>query len=344
MLVGAMSEDCYHCVAYRDMASRDELGDFMKSVKGSVCPFCRVRTQSFWLVMDSADVNAIRSGNLPASDPAGVGFERFGTPSPAAAGQSSAAAKILRAQVSGAAERQRLAMLEKIGDLYRAEFAFRGGEEALEAGDRAKAITAFTICAGTGKPEAHRAAFRLGDLATEDGRSTDALRWYRRTAESDEPEIRAVGFLYLGIALHRTSQWEDALAAFRSAVACGPTTAHGLAAHRIGQVLADLGRRSEAKAAYGVAVGLEAPGSAEAALALGALEDEDGNWDAARKFAEYAYKSNEEHVKQTAAFNLARYWEQRGRRSKARKYYEIAARGADSGLAARAAAIVRASR
>lgn len=344
MLVGAMSEDCYHCVAFREMAGREELGDFMKSVKGTVCPFCRVKTQTFWLVMDSADVNAIRSGNVPASGAAGAGFERFGTPSPAGRRHSSAAAGILRAQVSGAADRQRRATLERISDRYRAEFAFKGGEQALEAGDRAKAIAAFTICAGTAKPEAHRAAFRLGDLATEDGRNADALKWYRRTAESDEPEIRAIGYLYLGIALRRTSRWDDALAAFQSAVACGPTTAHGLAAYRVGQVLEDLGRRAEAKDAYDVAVGLKAPGSAEAALALGALEDEDGNWEAARKFAEYAYKSDEEHVKQTAAFNLARYWEQRRRRSKARKYYEIAARGADRGLAARAAAILAASR
>jgi tetratricopeptide (TPR) repeat protein len=326
------------------MAHREELGDFMKSIKGTVCPFCRVEAQTFWLVMDSADVNAIRTGKLPASAPPGAGFEMFGTPSTAGSRRSSAAAEILRAQVSASADRQRRETLERITDLVRAEFAFKGGQQALEAGDRAKAIAAFTICAGTGKPEAHRAAFQLGELAKERGQSAAAIKWYRQAAESDEPEVRAIGFLYLGIALRQASRQEEALAAFRSAVACGPTPVHGLAAHRVGQVLEDLGRRSEAKAAYDFAVSLKALGSADAALNLGALEDEDGNWERARKFAEYAYKSDEQHLKQNAAFNLARYWEQRRRRSKARKYYEIAARGDDGVLAARAEAILRASR
>jgi tetratricopeptide (TPR) repeat protein len=226
-----------------------------------------------------------------------------------------------------------------MSERYRADFSFEGGREALAAGDKAKATAAFTICAGTRKPVAYQAAIQLGDLAAADGRGVAAIKWYRQATAAAEAEVKAAAHLYLGIALRKANRLAEAYDALRPATVDGPVAIRGLAACRAGQTLEDLGRREEAKAAYHQALSLATHGSAEAAVNLGAFAEEDGDWARARKFAEYAFKSGEPGPVQSAAFNLARYWEHRRRGRKARKYYEIAARGDNQGLAMRAKAM-----
>lgn len=340
MFVGAISEDCFHCVEYREVPGRDQMSALLKGLSGTACLLCGVRTKTYKLLVDAADVARARAGGSVYTAEPADGFGRFNQRRGTGAGGSSKAAEQLRGQLSGRADSQRRAVLERMSERYRADFSLEGGREALAAGDKAKATKAFTICAGTGKPAAYRAAIQLGDLAAADGRGPAAIKWYRQATAAAEPEVKAAAHLYLGIALRKANRLAEAYDALRPATVDGPVVIRGLANCRAGQTLEDLGRRHEAKVAYRQALSLGTHGSAEAAVNLGAFAEEDGDWAQARKFAEYALKSDESGPAQSAAFNLARYWEHRRRGRKARKYYEIAARGDNKGLAMRARAML----
>jgi tetratricopeptide (TPR) repeat protein len=337
MFVGAMSEDCFHCVKYGEVPGRDQLSEFMTTISGTACMLCGVRTNTYLLLVDAEDVARARAGGSVYSAESAA---EFGQQRSTRAGGSSKAAEQLRGQLSGRADRQRRAVLEKLSETHRADFSFEGGQRALAAGDKAKATAAFTICAGTGKPPAYRAAIQLGDLAAADGRGAAAIKWYRRATAAAEPEVKAAAHLYLGVALRKANRPAEAYDALRTATVDGPVAIRGLAGYGAGQALEELGRREEAKAAYRQALSLDTHGSAGAAMNLGALAEEDGDWTQARRYAEYAVKSGEPGPAQNAAFNLARYWEHRRRGRKARKYYEMAARGDNEGLAMRARAML----
>ncbi|WP_328324390.1 tetratricopeptide repeat protein [Kribbella sp. NBC_00382] len=322
------------------MPGKDHLSDFMKSVSGTVCLLCGVRTKTFWLVMDSSVVAAARAGESPYGQSAG-GFDEFSRHLTAPGG-TSAAAGLLRGQLSKQADGRRRSVLEAVSDMVRADYAFDSGEKAMEAGDTAKAAKAYKISAGTGKPAGYRAAVRLGELAAAAGDSKAAIKWYRQATATAETDVKAVAHLYLGNALRGANRLAEAYDAYRPAIVDGPVAVRGLAACRAGQALENLGRPEEAKVAYRQALTLGTHGAAEAAVDLGALAEDDGDWAQARKFAEYAVKSDEPRPVQHGAFNLARYWEHRRRSRKARKYYRIAARGDDEALALRARAALRA--
>lgn len=344
MLLGAMSFDCFHCVDYRAVNSSSEMSEYLGGILGMTCPLCGVRVKKFRFVTDTEDLKELRDGTGLWNKPAvpSPGFQRFRDVSHSPSDGFSVVAEKLRRELSAGHEKQRKAILWSVTEVVQADFALTVGLEARQAKDVAAAREAFHVCARTGKPVAARAAFFLGQLDEQEGKTKTAASWYQKATKSADTDFKALAYLHLGIVLHRGDDLPGASQAYRRCVDCGIAPMRGMAAYRLGTVLYDQRKLPEARDAYEFAVGLNDPhGSPEAALNLGALEEDDGNYVRATTLAEYAFQHGDESTRALAAFNLARSWEYRRRPGKARKYYKIAQNSDNPDIADRARAALR---
>lgn len=344
MLFGAMSCECFHCVDVRNVNGSAQLEEYMEGLAGTICPLCGTRTETFYLVTDADDMRAVRDGGGTWNKNAATteGFSGFGTAAHAASGSSPAADK-LRGGLSAEAQRRRKQMCQAVTDLQRAGLSLSVGVEAKKAGDTRKARHALEICVSTGEPESFRAAYHLGEMAERAGDLAEAIAWYCKAAgEPSDQDFKAAAFLALGMALRSQGDLRAAVRAFQDGADCGPTPIRGMAAFRVGDVLYELGDIEKSQEAYEFTVALRDPlGSPDAAVNLGAYEEEAGNWARARDLWEYAFNNGADKVRDFAAFNLGRYWDHERKRRRARKYYAIAERSGDAVIAARARAAMR---
>jgi tetratricopeptide (TPR) repeat protein len=251
---------------------------------------------------------------------------------------------MLRRQVAGEHEQQRTEVCRKVTKLCSGSFALAEGKKAEKRGDLGEARRAYQFAAESDDDAARtRAEYEIGCLDNAKGDLSAAVLRFRKSATTTESNLRAIALLYLGIALRTLHDIDGARKAYQECVDCGDTYARGMAGFRLGSVLADLGRAAEAREAYEFTVGLDAAGSAEAAVNLGVMAEADGRWDQAKSLWEYAFAATEENekVKATAAFNLGRVWEHEGQLRKAKDFYQIAADMPDPAIAERARAYHR---
>ncbi|MCP2203975.1 hypothetical protein LX90_007704 [Lentzea flava] len=335
-----MSCECFHCVAYRVVHNESQSRDFILSVAGTTCPLCGVRTEEFYLVADTVDIQHVESGtgtwNL-ATGPDG-GYAGFGGKQENASRGTSSAAQRLRRQLAEQADQEKQRMCRLITDSAQAGVAFTVGDKAEQDGRLDQARRAFEVCAGTGGRESFQAALRLGQLWESEQDHRSAARWYRQAADAPDAELRAAANLLLGSARQKIGEVDAAERAYQRAVDCGTGSLQALAALRVGMSRHDRGDRTGARDAYERVIALEDEvASPDAALNLGALEEEAGNWERARELWDYAHSCGALETSRLAAFNLGRYWAHRGKRRRARKFYRIAEHSENPEIAVRAA-------
>lgn len=341
MLYGALSHDCFHCVDYRYVHGPAEAREFITGVAGTVCAICSTRTETFEVLIDRQEYEDWREdrGTWDKAVPPGTGFAGFAKATGSPVPGTSPAAEALRGELTRAAAAKRRAVLEKLTERVQADVCLAAGVKAWQAGQTDEARRALKVCARTGKPQAKRAAFLLGDIARKTGDRQTAARRYAEAASSGDPEVRAPALLMLGECRELTGDLAGSIEAYRACVTAGPSVSQGLSAFRLGTVLTSRGDITGAQSAYETAYALRDPlSSPQAALNLGALDEDLGRWREATGCWEYAFSAGDGEVRALAAFNLARAWERRKRWRKARRFYEIALGATDRDIAARARA------
>jgi len=207
-------------------------------------------------------------------------------------------------------------------------------ELARVAGRHDRAQRLLRLVAHDGDPVfAPRAAFELGDLLENDlGRPYGAERWFVHAADLSRPELTPDVHNNLAARLATAAQYQQAIALYREVVQAAD--AHGgeelreeaaVAGYRLGDLLAEQGRREEAEAAWRVvlASGVD-EAVVHAALALAQLlADDQRGLDDACALLEAVIGADHPDCSPLAALRLAELCERADNCARALDLYEL---------------------
>ncbi|MEU3185689.1 tetratricopeptide repeat protein [Streptomyces sp. NPDC006923] len=311
-----------------EFTGAQQVADRMSTLVGTPCPLCEalIRHGEIDIAVDSQELDLIEDKRSLWNTPDRTvrGYEGFARNEARPERSSSAVARKLLGQVSDSATARRRELCAAGTRAVLAMAADHLGDLTMtEAPERARnALRAIAWYGDTDTAAA--AAIRLGMFEQSDGHLDEALRLFRRAAETADGALRPLAHCSLGAMLDHLGDTEGAKDAFRRCVECGESSSLAEAAYRLGTLLR-LTDPSEARAVYDVAVRTgRRPYAASAAVNIGVIEEDEGNQREAKRRWTYAFAHGEPLERTVAAFNLARTWEAEGRIRKARTYYLIA--------------------
>jgi tetratricopeptide (TPR) repeat protein len=214
-----------------------------------------------------------------------------------------------------------------------AHAALRLAELARIAGRHGRAQRLLRTVLHEGDPvSAPRAAFELGDLMERDlGRPYGAERWFEQAAALSRPELTPDVHNNLALRLATEARYEQAIALYRQVVAAARTRDDevlreeaAIAGFRLGDLLAEQGRRTEAEAVWRVVLASgEEEAVVHAALALAQLlADDQARHEEAASLLEAAIRTDHPDCAPLAALRLGALCERVGDDARALELYE----------------------